>query len=191
MAELKNLMIHCLDTPSGKNFTSGDIGQWHLGPKDLPNGEIKYKGKVYPSREELPKEYINGFLVRKLYGRGWSKVGYSDLIHLDGTLENLISYNEDNWVDSNEISNGASGFNANTRHIGIVGGKGFKMADFAEVLTPDQFITLQTYIKEFLGKHPNCKVVGHYQVNPHKACPGFNVPAFLRFLPIPEKNIFV
>ncbi len=124
-------------------------------------------------------------------GRGWSKPGYADMIHLDGSLENLIEYDEDNWISSDEISNGARGFNGCTRHIAVVGGKGFNMADFEEVLTDGQFVTLQIYIKEFLGKHPDCKVLGHYEVNPHKACPGFDVPAYLEFISIPEKYIYI
>ena len=83
-----------------------------------------------------------------------------------------------------------SGFNSNTRHIAVVGGKGFNGADFDEVLFPEQFIALQIYIKEFLGRHPNCKVLGHYQVNPNKGCPGFNVPKFLEFISIPKKYIY-
>ena len=33
-------------------------------------------------------------------GRGWKQVGYSDMIHLDGTLENLVPYNNDDIVDA-------------------------------------------------------------------------------------------
>ena len=28
-------------------------------------------------------------------GRGWKQVGYADMIHLDGRVENLVPYNED------------------------------------------------------------------------------------------------
>jgi len=191
MGKLQNLMIHCLDTPAGRKTTSGEIDQWHLGPKDLETGEVKYMKKVYTSRDHLPNEKIDGIDIKLLHGRGWSKVGYAAMIHLDGTLEILTSYNEDNWIDSSEITNGAAGFNSNTRHIAIVGGKGFKMADFEEVLTDGQFVELQIYIKEFLAKHPQCKVLGHYQVNPNKGCPGFDVPYFLEFISIPKEYIYV
>lgn len=190
MGKLKYLFVHCTATPAGRAVSSKDLDHWHLSPKDLSTGEVRYMKKIYQSREHLPNIKLHGTLIKDLYGRGWSKVGYSDMIHINGTLENLISYNEDNWVDSSEISNGASGFNSNSRHIVIVGGKGFNEADFDEVLSPEQFIALQIYIKEFLGKHPDCEVLGHYQVNPHKGCPGFNVPEYLRFISIPEKYIY-
>lgn len=191
MAELKYLFIHETETSPGKEVSSDEIRQWHMGPKDLPNGEVKYMKKIYTSREILPKEKIGGIFVKNLVGRGWYQVGYSDMIHLDGKIENLVSYNENNWVDASEITNGASGYNANSRHIVIVGGKGFKSTDdFDKVLTPEQFVSLQMYVKEFLGKHPNCKVLGHYQVNPNKQCPGFDVPKFLKFISIPDKFIF-
>jgi len=190
MGKLNKLMVHCTDSPAGRAVSSGEIHQWHRSPLELENGEIKYMRKVYSSRKDLPNEKINGIDIKLLSGRGWSKVGYTAMIHLDGTLEVLVDHNEDNWVDSSEITNGAAGFNGNTRHIVIVGGTGFNMADFDEVLTSQQFVTLQIYIKEFLGKHPECQVLGHYQVNPNKGCPGFNMPKFLKFISIPKKYIY-
>ena len=41
-------------------------------------------------------------------GRGWKQVGYTDLFHLDGTVERLVENNEDGWVDNWEITNGAA-----------------------------------------------------------------------------------
>lgn len=39
-------------------------------------------------------------------GRGWKQVGYTDMIHLDGTVERLVDNNEDANVDNWEITNG-------------------------------------------------------------------------------------
>lgn len=55
-------------------------------------------------------------------GRGWRQVGYTDLIHLDGSVERLVPNNEDRTVDPWEISNGARGYNATSRHIAYAGG---------------------------------------------------------------------
>lgn len=55
-------------------------------------------------------------------GRGWKQVGYTDLIHLDGTVERLVGNNEDAFVDPWEITNGAAGYNGVSRHIVYAGG---------------------------------------------------------------------
>ena len=55
-------------------------------------------------------------------GRGWQQVGYTDLFHLDGTVERLVANNEDDWVDNWEITNGATGYNSVSRHVVYVGG---------------------------------------------------------------------
>ena len=55
-------------------------------------------------------------------GRGWRQVGYTDLIHLDGSVERLVPNNEDRTVDPWEITNGARGYNATSRHIAYAGG---------------------------------------------------------------------
>ncbi len=44
-------------------------------------------------------------------GRGWKQVGYTDMIHLDGTVERLVDNNEDANVDPWEVTNGAKGYN--------------------------------------------------------------------------------
>ena len=55
-------------------------------------------------------------------GRGWKQVGYTDMFHLDGTVERLARNNEDARVDPWEITNGAKGYNSISRHIVYVGG---------------------------------------------------------------------
>src|SRR5688500_3165990 len=55
-------------------------------------------------------------------GRGWKQVGYSDMIMLDGSLVNLVPYDEDNEVDKWEITNGVAGINSYSRHVVYVGG---------------------------------------------------------------------
>ena len=52
-------------------------------------------------------------------GRGWKQVGYTDLFHLDGSVERLVRNNEDDNVDSWEITNGAAGFNSVSRHASM------------------------------------------------------------------------
>lgn len=124
-----------------------------------------------------------------LKGRGWSRVGYRRLIMRDGSIHDWTNDNGDNWVDSNEITNGAKGFNNVSQHWVLAGGKGSKPKDmFTKHYTDEQFDTLNRKIKEFIAIHPNVRIIGHNQVS-KKACPGFWVPAFLRLIGVDEKNI--
>lgn len=112
-------------------------------------------------------------------GRGWKKVGYSDMIHLNGGVENLIPYNEDNNVDPWEISNGAAGYNSTSRHVVYVGGVD-KEGKPKDTRTDEQKATLIKYVKDFHRRHPNAEIVGHHQLDPGKACPSFDVPSWVK-----------
>jgi len=141
-----------------------------------------------PSGRHVSSKEIRRWHLKE---RGWSVVGYADMIHLDGELENLVEYDEDPWIEAGEITNGAIGYNDKARHVCVVGGQNLsKHSDFEKILTPGQFTTLDQYVKDYLYHHPDCKVAGHYQVNEQKDCPGFDVPKFLRFIGISEENIY-
>lgn len=111
-------------------------------------------------------------------GRGWKQVGYTDLIHLNGSVERLVDNNEDAWVDAWEITNGAKGYNSVSRHVVYAGGCS---ADGKpkDTRTPEQKAAMERYVKEFHEKHPKVKIIGHNQVAA-KDCPSFDVPAWLR-----------
>lgn len=115
--------------------------------------------------------------------RGWSKVGYSDMIHLEGTIENLIEFDQDDTVDSWEISNGAKGYNSKSRHVVYVGG-----ANGVDTRTQAQRYALEVYVRYMILRHPSIKVIGHNQIST-KQCPSFNVTKWLREIGIPNKNI--
>ena len=55
-------------------------------------------------REVSSADIIKWHTAPKPEGRGWRKVGYSDIIHLDGTLENLTPFNQDGRVEGWEIT---------------------------------------------------------------------------------------
>jgi N-acetylmuramoyl-L-alanine amidase len=153
--------------------TKGMIEQWHKGPCDIDAGQVKYLGKIYKSRNVLPAETINGTPINKLLGRGWDRLGYSDMIHRDGTLENLTSYNNDNVITSDEMTWGVSGINARSRHIVLVGGKG-NLMNFSDHFTEDQEAVLLKYIGQIILQQPSIIIVGHNQFS-LKNCPGFFV----------------
>ena len=112
-------------------------------------------------------------------GRGWKQVGYTDLFHLDGRVERLVKNNEDAQVDPWEMTNGASGYNSVSRHIVYVGGCD-KAGKPRDTRTEAQREALKRYVEDFHGRFPQIRIVGHHDLNPGKACPSFDVAAWLR-----------
>jgi len=193
MAELAYLVIHCSATPEGRRVTLGDLDEWHKGPRDLKGGKVKYNGKVYDSREDLPDEKLNGKYIENIKGRGWDRYGYSDLLHIDGSLENLTPFNQDNNVDPWEITWGASGVNSRSRHLCYVGGLREEVIDdhweAADTRTDRQLYSMEVYVRYMILRHPKIKIAGHNQFS-SKACPSFSVSEWCRSIGIPEKNIY-
>ena len=111
-------------------------------------------------------------------GRGWRQVGYTDLFHLDGSVERLVDNNEDGNVDPWEITNGAAGYNSVSRHIVYAGGCDASMRP-KDTRTEAQKEALKKYVFDFHAKHPDVRIVGHNQLAA-KACPSFDVPQWLQ-----------
>ena len=151
MARLKYLVIHCTETPEGREVSSADIRRWHTDPVS--------KG-----------------------GRGWKQVGYTDMIHLDGTVERLVKNNEDAEVDPWEITNGAKGYNAVSRHVVYVGGCDERMHP-KDTRTAAQLAAMTSYVRAFHQRFHDVKIIGHNQVS-SKNCPCFDVPEWLETIGI-------
>ncbi|MBR2031835.1 MAG: lysozyme [Alistipes sp.] len=112
-------------------------------------------------------------------GRGWKQVGYTDMFHLDGTVERLVKNNEDANVDPWEITNGAKGYNSTSRHIVYVGGRAVTSKTPKDTRTEEQKEAMKQYVLDFHRRHPDVAIVGHNALS-NKACPSFDVPAWLR-----------
>lgn len=110
------------------------------------------------------------------------------MIHLDGTIENLVKYNNDNIVDPWEVTNGAIGMNRVSRHIVYVGGYD-KYSKVADTRTPQQLKAMAKYVKDTINLHPEIKIAGHNQFA-SKDCPSFDVSSWLKSIGINEKNIY-
>lgn len=126
-------------------------------------------------------------------GRGWSRVGYSDLILLDGTRHRFVKHDGDRWIDPEEITNGVKGINSESRHVCYVGGLTSDGKTPKDTLNEKQNATLSSIIAEVLGYAPEILIAGHNQFS-NKACPSFFVPDYLRnrsLIKIPEKNIYL
>ena len=119
-------------------------------------------------------------------GRGWRQVGYTDLFHLNGKIERLVENNEDNVVDRWEVTNGVTGYNSTSRHIVYVGGVEKDGKTPADTRTPAQLNALAAYVKDFHKRFPDVRIVGHNELAA-KACPSFDVQAWLREIGIKQK----
>lgn len=122
-----------------------------------------------------------------LGGRGWSQVGYTDMIHLDGRVERLVDNNEDANVDPWEQTNGARGYNAISRHVVYVGGCDRTGKVAKDTRTPAQLEALRNYVLDFHAKHPDVRIVGHNELNASKACPSFHVRRWLHQIGIRQE----
>ena len=109
-------------------------------------------------------------------GNGWKQVGYTDMIHLDGSVERLVNNNEDANVDPWEITNGAKGYNSTSRHIVYVGG--LRSGRAKDTRTLAQKEALKKYVLEFHKKYPDVAIVGHRELAA-KDCPSFDVQTWL------------
>lgn len=190
---LDYLVIHCSDTPEGREVSREELESWHKGPLDQSDGTVVYLGKKYIDRDHLPNDMLNGHPVKNITGRGWDRFGYSDFLHIDGSLENLTPYNQDNNVDSWEITWGATGINSRARHMCYVGGLREEVVDGhyepADTRTKAQLYSMEVYVRYMILRHPNIKVAGHRDFA-NKACPCFNVQDWLVSIGIDEKNIY-
>lgn len=116
-------------------------------------------------------------------GNGWKQVGYTDMIHLDGTVERLVENNEDGNVDNWEITNGAAGYNSVSRHVVYVGGLSKDGKTAKDTRTTAQYNAMENYVKDFHARFPWVKIIGHNEVAA-KACPSFDVQKWLRAIGI-------
>jgi hypothetical protein len=143
-------------------------------------------------RSVTPQTVKNWHTLPKPQGRGWDRVGYSDLVLLDGSRYQFVKHNNDKWIDAGEITYGATGINAISRHVCYIGGMDKDKNTPKDTLTDAQNRMLSSIIAEVLAYQPDILIAGHNQFAA-KACPSFWVPDYLRhrcLVKIEEKNIY-
>lgn len=145
-----------------------------------------------PEHREVTAEEIKSWhMDPPPRGRGWDRPGYSDMIHLDGSLENLAQFDQDQIVEAHEMTWGVGGKNSISRHIVLVGGQDGAHRP-KDTRTPAQKGTLSIYIKHSILRHPQIKWGGHYQFDDAKPfCPGWDVVEYLRAIGVKDKNIYL
>lgn len=140
---------------------------------------------LYYDKEDIIKWHTT---PERLGGRGWSKAGYNDVILLDGTLQSIIPFDTNNYVDNWEIANGVRGYNSKSIHVCYIGGldSDYKPKD---TRTLKQINSLVTYVRYIILRNPDIQVAGHNQLAA-KACPCFSVPTWLKQIGVSPKNIY-
>jgi len=142
-----------------------------------------------PEGRKISSETIRKWhTAPKPEGRGWRQIGYSDMIHLDGGLENLTPFNQDGIVEGWEVTNGVKGINSVSRHVTYVGGVNKDNTYAKDTRTPEQKDTMEVYVKYMVKRHPDIKIAGHNQFA-SKACPSFDTVEWCKSIGIEDKNI--
>lgn len=105
--------------------------------------------------------------------RGWSGIGYHYVIRRNGTREN--------GRPLNTVGAHAAGYNTDSIGVCLAGGVrregGRLLAE--NNFTAAQWATLRKTVLELLPRFPRARVIGHHDVEPAKACPSFDVAAWL------------
>jgi len=104
--------------------------------------------------------------------RGWLGCGYHLVINRAGEIEH-----------GRDITTpGAHVYGYNHESIGIclVGGMNKLTREPEENFNDGQFLQLKGLLTNLQEQFPKAEVVGHNELNSHKACPSFDVQAWLR-----------
>ena len=97
--------------------------------------------------------------------RGWLCIGYHLVITRDGSLQ----FGRPIGKQGAHVK----GHNNNSIGICMVGGVDAD-GEPEDNYTKDQWRTLRFVIDDLKFRYPTAEVVGHYQLDQHKACPSFN-----------------
>lgn len=103
--------------------------------------------------------------------QGWLDVGYHFVIRRNGTVEDGRPHDV--------IGSHAKGYNSTALGICLVGGidaKGQPQDNF----TPEQMNSLKLLLLAQKRAYPTAKIVGHRDLDSGKACPSFDVAAWLK-----------
>jgi N-acetylmuramoyl-L-alanine amidase len=106
--------------------------------------------------------------------KGWACIGYHYVIRRDGTVEE--------GRKESQVGAHVADWNSVSLGICMVGGVDADDVSKAENnFTEAQFKSLKDLLTTLKKKYPNAKIQGHCEFpNVHKACPSFDVQAWLK-----------
>lgn len=102
---------------------------------------------------------------------GWAGIGYHYLIRRDGMIE------PGRPIDDQGAH--VSGHNQYSVGICLAGGIDSRKRP-ENNFTPQQWASLKAILRQLRGIYPSARILGHKDLNPGKACPCFDVAAWLR-----------
>jgi len=110
--------------------------------------------------------------------RGWLTCGYHFTIDRDARLE--VGRQEE------AIGAGVRGHNTNSIHICVIGGIDGKNKP-EDNFTIEQYNTLRNTLLLLRSRYPNTEIVAHNELDKKKACPSFDVDAFLKVIKLDKQ----
>lgn len=111
--------------------------------------------------------------------KGWRMIGYHLVIRRSGEIEIGRPLDDDHVLGPNEVGAHVEGYNSISVGVCLVGGIN-DAGDPENNFTPAQMQSLVHVVEVWRQRFPTAKVVGHTDLNPHKACPSFDVAAWLK-----------
>jgi hypothetical protein len=153
------------------------------------NNELKYlviHCSATPAGRDVRAEEVIAWHEAR-WGKG--RIGYRSFVELSGNVVRLRAANQNEIVEPEEVTWGVTGINKNAHHVCYAGGLSRDLKRIQDTRTDGQKKALENIVKTYLRFAPNIQIGGHNQFD-NKACPSFWVPAWLREIGVPERNIY-
>lgn len=107
--------------------------------------------------------------------KGWLKIGYHFVITREAVLEK--------GRDLGAAGAHVAGHNHESIGICLVGGLAEDRKTPQDNFTEDQYTTLRALLCELRDLYPRAKIIGHWELDPKKACPVFDIRGWLAARP--------
>jgi len=119
-----------------------------------------------------PSQDIDAATIRTWHKKqGWNDIGYHWVIKRDGTREK--------GRNESVVGAGVQGMNANSIHLCLIGGIAESNGRPENNFTPNQWIELESLVRELRNRYPDVLVNGHNEYS-NKACPCFDVQEWFK-----------
>ena len=105
--------------------------------------------------------------------RKFSRPGYNIIIAPNGRKDTLVRFDNDGYVQFDELANGVAGINSECIHLSYQGGID-RYGNPKDTRTPAQKKAIEEEVRNTKLKFPWIKIKGHNEFS-KKACPSFNV----------------